>query len=57
MQVVSLAALAHVWEIQLNKRELIEIAEELGADVPFFCLAARRVPPARQDPYALWQTR
>ena len=33
---ISLAALAHVWEIQLNKRELIEIAEELGADVPFF---------------------
>ncbi len=33
---VALAALAHLWQIKTDKRELSEIGAKLGADVPFF---------------------
>lgn len=33
---VTLLGLAHLWKIQTNKSELVEIGKTLGADVPFF---------------------
>jgi 4-diphosphocytidyl-2-C-methyl-D-erythritol kinase len=33
---VTLIALAHLWEIELSADGLLEIAENLGSDVPFF---------------------
>lgn len=33
---VALVALAHLWQIKTDKRELSEIGAKLGADVPFF---------------------
>lgn len=33
---IALLGLAHLWEIETNKRELTEIGARLGADVPFF---------------------
>jgi 4-diphosphocytidyl-2-C-methyl-D-erythritol kinase len=33
---ISLLALAELWEVEASKAELHEIAESLGADVPFF---------------------
>jgi 4-diphosphocytidyl-2-C-methyl-D-erythritol kinase len=33
---IALIALAHLWEIKTDKRELSEIGAALGADVPFF---------------------
>jgi len=33
---VSLVALSHLWELKPSRSELIEIASELGSDVPFF---------------------
>lgn len=33
---IALLGLAHLWQIETNKRELTEIAATLGADVPFF---------------------
>jgi 4-diphosphocytidyl-2-C-methyl-D-erythritol kinase len=35
---VTLLALSHLWQIQATNRELLTIASELGADVPFFLL-------------------
>ena len=32
----ALIALAHLWEIEVSARELMQIAESLGSDVPFF---------------------
>jgi 4-diphosphocytidyl-2-C-methyl-D-erythritol kinase len=33
---ITLLALAHSWELKATKQDLIEIASNLGADVPFF---------------------
>ena len=33
---VTLLALAHLWQVTANRAELLEIAGNLGADVPFF---------------------
>jgi 4-diphosphocytidyl-2-C-methyl-D-erythritol kinase len=35
---VTLVALAHLWRIEVQGNELLEIAEGLGADVPFFLI-------------------
>jgi 4-diphosphocytidyl-2-C-methyl-D-erythritol kinase len=35
---VSLVALAHLWQVEPTAFELLEIAETLGADVPFFLI-------------------
>jgi 4-diphosphocytidyl-2-C-methyl-D-erythritol kinase len=35
---VTLVALAHLWQIEVKSNQLFEIAEGLGADVPFFLL-------------------
>ena len=33
---VTLLALTHLWELEVNRNDLLEIASSLGADVPFF---------------------
>ena len=38
---VSLIALAHLWKVQTERSQLLTIAEELGADVPFFLFGGR----------------
>jgi 4-diphosphocytidyl-2-C-methyl-D-erythritol kinase len=38
---VSILALTHLWKIEATRRELHEIAEGLGADVPFFLLGGK----------------
>ncbi len=38
---VSLLALAHLWRVEGGAGELLEIAANLGADVPFFLLGGR----------------
>ena len=38
---VSLLALAHLWDVKTSAHVLLEIAADLGADVPFFLLGGR----------------
>src|SRR5207253_695276 len=33
---VALIGLSHLWNLKLHRNELVEIAAQLGADVPFF---------------------
>ena len=40
---VSLLALAHLWEVEATAPELLEIASQLGADVPFFLLGGSAI--------------
>lgn len=46
---ITLQVLNRIWELNLRQSELIEMAKDLGADVPFFLYGARAIGTERGD--------